>query len=148
MLLQLRSGSGGLVEVRDRADQEGETWGRAQGLHAGPDGGLSPVWDQGLCTNALRRSRLKVLLEGGVRESRQTGKWELFSLTLTHLTSIKLKRNTIEIVIRIKHLTETWILLKAVKFSSFFQTTSKIDVQLNGLLSFKWKILKQAKSKI
>jgi hypothetical protein len=59
-----------------------------------------------------------------------------------------MKRNTIEIVIRIKHLTETWILLKAEKFSSFFQTTSKIDVQLNGLLSFKWKILKQAKSKI
>jgi len=43
LFLQLRGGSGGLVEVRDRADQEGETCGRAQGLDAGPDGGLSPV---------------------------------------------------------------------------------------------------------
>ena len=44
----MRRGPGGAVEVRDRADQEGEAGGRAARVHGAADGGL-PAGQRGAC---------------------------------------------------------------------------------------------------
>ena len=54
---QMRRGPCGAVQVRDRADQEGEAAGRAAILDGAADGGLPPVRHAPVHRLALRRHR-------------------------------------------------------------------------------------------
>ena len=62
----MRRGPRRAVQVRDRADQEGEAARRAEVVHGAADGGLPPVRHTSVHRVPLRRYRLKGTLTESV----------------------------------------------------------------------------------